>query len=111
MLNDEVENVATPAVSVPVPSEVVPSKKVTAPPPADGLTVAVNATAAPLMKLEPDVVNVVVVEAGGVGVGVPLVPPQPDSSTAPTRRVERRREWPGIFTELEDSKRAFPDGY
>ena len=39
-----VENVATPPETGPVPMEVAPSKKVTVPVAADGVTVAVNVT-------------------------------------------------------------------
>ena len=43
----EVEKVATPPLSVPVPSVVAPSRKVTVPVAPDGVIVAVNVTLCP----------------------------------------------------------------
>ena len=45
--NAEVENVATPPMSIPVPSAAVPSENVTGPVAAAGVTVAVNVTDCP----------------------------------------------------------------
>src|ERR1700722_4335116 len=65
----EVENVATPAaLSVPVPSEVEPSRKVTVPVgfavPLAGVTVAVNVILAPVLAVAGPV-SAVVVEING----------------------------------------------
>ena len=56
----EIENVAVPALSVPVPSVAAPSLKVTVPVAAPGVTVAVNVTACPNVEgFVPDVTVVV----------------------------------------------------
>ena len=52
---------ATPALSVPVPSEVVPDLKVTVPVAAEGATVAVSVTLAPTAGVVVEAVSVVVV--------------------------------------------------
>ena len=54
-------SVALPELSVPVPSEVVPEKKVTVPDAADGETVAVSVTLAPTVGVVVDAASVVVV--------------------------------------------------
>ena len=57
----ELENVATPALRVPLPSAVAPSKNVTVPVAADGETVAVKVTICPEVDgLRLDVAVVVV---------------------------------------------------
>jgi hypothetical protein len=58
---NEVASVATPALSVPVPSEVAPDMKVTVPVAADGETVAVKVTLAPTFGVVVEAVSVVVV--------------------------------------------------
>jgi hypothetical protein len=60
-------SVATPELRLPVPSEVVPEKKVTVPVAAEGATVAVNVTLAPTVGVVVDAASAVVV---GVLVGV-----------------------------------------
>ena len=54
-------SVALPELSVPVPSEGVPEKKVTVPVAADGETVAVSVTLAPTVGVVVDAASVVVV--------------------------------------------------
>jgi hypothetical protein len=54
-------SVALPELSVPVPSEVVPEKKVTVPVAADGATVAVSVTLAPTVGVVVDAASAVVV--------------------------------------------------
>jgi len=58
---NDVESVATPELSVPVPSEVVPSRKVTVPVAVEGETVAVNVTLAPVVTDVGEAVSAVVV--------------------------------------------------
>jgi hypothetical protein len=53
--------VATPALKVPVPSEVVPEKKVTVPVAAEGETMAVSVTLAPTAGVVVDAASAVVV--------------------------------------------------
>ena len=57
----EVARVALPELSVPVPSEVVPSRKVTVPVAVDGETVAVSVTLVPVEVDVEEEVSVVVV--------------------------------------------------
>jgi hypothetical protein len=66
--SEEVANVAFPLEIVPVPSVVVPSLNVTVPVAADGVTVAVNVTAAPKVVglLEEDSATEVLVLAWAV---------------------------------------------
>ena len=54
-------SVATPEVNVPVPSEVVPEKKVTVPVAVEGETVAVKVTLAPTAGVVVDTASAVVV--------------------------------------------------
>ena len=54
-------SVATPEVNVPVPSEVVPEKKVTVPVAVEGATVAVSVTLAPTAGVVVDTARAVVV--------------------------------------------------
>ena len=58
---NEVVSAATPALNVPVPSEVVPDMNVTVPVAAEGETVAVNVTLAPTVGVVVDAASVVVV--------------------------------------------------
>ena len=58
---NEVASVATPALSVPVPSEVAPDMKVTVPVAAEGATVAVSVTLAPTFGVVVEADSVVVV--------------------------------------------------
>jgi hypothetical protein len=58
---NEVESVATPELNVPVPSEVVPEKKVTVPVAAAGATVAVRVMLAPTAGVVVDAASAVVV--------------------------------------------------
>jgi hypothetical protein len=58
----EVTSVATPELSVPVPSEVVPDLKVTVPVAVAGETVAVSVTLAPTVGVVVDAASAVVVE-------------------------------------------------
>jgi hypothetical protein len=72
-----------------------------------GLTVAVSVTGDPLAKLLPLLVSVVVVAVGDVRTGETVPLPHPESmAAAPSRRVVRIGERPGIFTELENSKKG-----
>jgi hypothetical protein len=64
--SDEVANVAMPPASVPIPSEVAPSKNVTAPvivPAVAEVTAAVNVTLVPVVDGLSDDVTAVVVAA------------------------------------------------
>jgi len=60
-VENEVASVALPELSVPVPIEVVPSKKVTVPVAVEGETVAVNVTLAPTAGVVVDAASAVVV--------------------------------------------------
>jgi hypothetical protein len=60
-VENEVARVALPELSVPVPSEVVPSRKVTVPVAVEGDTVAVSVTLAPVATDVAEDVSVVVV--------------------------------------------------
>ena len=58
---NEVVSVATPELSVPVPSEVAPEKNVTVPVAVEGATVAVSITLAPTAGVVLDTARAVVV--------------------------------------------------
>jgi hypothetical protein len=60
-VENEVARVALPELSVPVPSEVVPSRKVTVPVAVEGETVAVSVTLVPVATEVAEEVSVVVV--------------------------------------------------
>jgi hypothetical protein len=60
-VENEVARVALPELSVPVPSEVVPSRKVTVPVAVEGETVAVSVTLVPVATDVAEDVSVVVV--------------------------------------------------
>ena len=60
-VENEVVNVATPELTVPVPIEVVPSRKVTVPVAVEGETVAVRVTLTPVATEVGEAVNEVVV--------------------------------------------------
>ena len=60
-VENEVTSVATPELSVPVPIEVVPSRKVTVPVAVEGETVAVSVTLAPVATDVGEAVSEVVV--------------------------------------------------
>ena len=73
---DDVEKVATPEESVPLPSVVVPSRKVTVPlgvPEPLGVTVAVKVTLVPVTTVVAEANRVVVVAAGVVTTGTELL--------------------------------------
>jgi hypothetical protein len=61
-----------PELSVPIPSEVVPEKKVTVPVAAEGATVAVSVTLAPTVGVVVDAVSVVVVAVNAAPQVTPL---------------------------------------
>ena len=60
-VENEVASVALPELSVPVPSEVVPSMKVTVPVAVEGVTVAVSVTLVPVATDVAEEVSAVVV--------------------------------------------------
>jgi hypothetical protein len=60
-VENEVARVALPELSVPVPSEVVPSRKVTVPVAVEGVTVAVSVTLTPVATDVEEAVSAVVV--------------------------------------------------
>lgn len=60
-VENEVARVAFPEISGPVPSEVVPSRNVTVPVAAEGVTVAVSVTLVPVVVDVEEVVSAVVV--------------------------------------------------
>jgi hypothetical protein len=60
-VENEVARVALPELSVAVPSEVVPSRKVTVPVAVEGVTVAVSVTVAPVATDVGEAVSAVVV--------------------------------------------------
>ena len=68
----EVDKVALPELSVPVPSEVVPSRNVTVPVAAEGATVAVKVMLVPVVVAVEEDASVVVVVVNGAPQVVPL---------------------------------------
>jgi hypothetical protein len=67
-----VDNVAVPELSVPVPSEVVPSRNVTVPVAAEGATVAVSVMLVPVVTVVEEAARAVVVAVNDVLHVVPL---------------------------------------
>jgi hypothetical protein len=67
-----VDKVALPELSVPVPSEVVPSRNVTVPVAVEGATVAVRVMLVPVVVVVEDAASVVVVAVNDAPQVVPL---------------------------------------
>ena len=92
IVSDEVEKVALPADSAPVPRIVAPSLKVTVPVAAEGETVAVNVTDVPRLGVDEDGDKVVVVTCADAAETVdnPAKSPSTDSASRATSAAQKR---------------------
>ena len=85
-----VDSVALPELSVPLPSEVLPSKKVTVPVAAVGDTVAVSVTLVPTSTEVPDAVSVTVLAWVPPDRFKKGMPPHPESASIGAVSTARR---------------------